>query len=300
MRTNRRRILAAALLLLITGGLIWWFAIFFGLGEPVYDGHRINYWIYESRSVAPVSRQVPVAIPSSALLVTTNSGRIVLSPTSSILTLSPVVFTPPDSPPLDLRAVPYLVKALRRRDGPWQGYYSNLWPKLPAWWRARFPPPIPADEIAARAIRMLALTGPASPRAIQALADLAAGNRVSSLRASAIESLVAIGAQNTDAIKALVRIAREARDAGTRLLAIDSLSQIGAQNEPAIEGLAQVAQHESFSGTRFYAIHRLVETGGNNEIVINTLTKLQNDPDLAVRTTATNLLKKIENLPGGQ
>jgi hypothetical protein len=96
---NRGRIVLAVVAFAMVCGLAVWTLMDHHLSPPnlVYDGHPLSYWV----------RYVP------------------------LVTAGPTLELFPRS--IDSNAVPYLVQALKIRDGAFRRAYIRLWPHLPGW-----------------------------------------------------------------------------------------------------------------------------------------------------------------------
>ncbi len=105
--------------------------------EPVYDGKPISYWIDHPTNYYPTVGNFY------------KGGEFPKS--------------------VDARAVPYLIRALKRGEGPLQPKYNAAWWKFPAWMQKMLPYPYPSVIIRASAANELARLGPAAKPAIPAL-----------------------------------------------------------------------------------------------------------------------------------
>src|SRR5580692_10793116 len=98
MRKQRVIILAPAFVAAL--GLIWWTAANRPppVRDPVYQGYPVSYWVHLPLSAANASTHPPIPWP----LLNSNS-------------------------------LPYLLQALKERDGPLLGAYLRLRPHFPGW-----------------------------------------------------------------------------------------------------------------------------------------------------------------------
>jgi hypothetical protein len=159
---KKRLCLACGVLLAAAVGGALWLASLNREPEPVYNGMRISYWLTNITQYRFLSGGA-----LSIFLPSTNWVHLQADLDFPFRT-DPLA---PSSLLADPRAVPYLVKALRRDR--WIGvacYRSWVWPKLPPLMKSHLPPP-PVDNpiIRMRSAEILSSMGEAAGPAIPAL-----------------------------------------------------------------------------------------------------------------------------------
>lgn len=129
--------------------------------EPSYQGQRVSHWIKVLNN-----------------MTTDGQGMSYWEGDHPILEIGPP-------------AIPYLIKALRKKDTLANKAVVALWPKLPGSLQRKVPRPIPAALLRASAARGLGLFGPeaavAAPDLIEALHDK--DNWVRTAAANAFEQI---------------------------------------------------------------------------------------------------------------
>lgn len=162
-------------------------------------------------------------------------------------------------PRVDSNAVPYLIKALDRHDGRIRHNYCTVWRKLPTWAQKWLPKPFLPVYIRLNAVEALGEIGPGAKRAIPALSRVATGDKVPVVRWLAVGSLGRIGIEEQGARLALV------------------------------EALQDRASLVSYTAMLVLAGDRMAE--GNPT---NTLVQLLRDSDHAIRSCASNVLRRMD------
>jgi hypothetical protein len=148
--------------------------------EPVYRGKPVSYWIDRAGQDVPGADYFPK---------------------------------------VDSNAIPYLVKALKRRTGPLPEIYSKIRTNSPAFVRRRLRVllPVTAWKVRAGAAQVLGRIGTNSAPAISGLLRVLKEEDAALVRVSAVESLQNIGRGNDTVLKAIIAAlqdkAPEVRDA---------------------------------------------------------------------------------------
>jgi hypothetical protein len=127
-------------------------------------------------------------------------------------------------PKADSKAIPYLVHALRARNGVVTKFYAGSWAKAPQWMQQHLPTPVTLDAamVRANAAQALGRLGTNSPSAISGLMRVLKEDDVSYVRVFAAESLQDIGKGNELVAKSMIEAlhdrAPEVRDAASDAL----------------------------------------------------------------------------------
>ena len=236
---SRRKIVLAAGVVALLSLSVAWLSGLFAPREPVYAGHPISYWINLTND-PPVGLILASIYPQPA----TN-------------------YSDYPFPAVDSNAVPYLLQALKRRNGRWQKFYTKWEPKLPAWIQKLVPVPVSADTIHANAAFMLGTIDPVSIESIRAL----------------IEAL------KLDA----------GRFAGSA--EIGALRQLGGPNDRGVRELVEIAATEGDRVLQICAIQALATARRGNLLVVSALGKLKDDTNKDVRDAAVSALNNYTAKP---
>jgi hypothetical protein len=155
---------------------------------------------------------------------------------------------------VDSNAVPYLLDALKRRDGPLRTAWINLWGHLPGWLTGRVARPISASEV----------------------------------RFNSCGILAALASHGRPAIPELIRILREDDDSRVRLNAASALGELaGREDEAAVEALAAAANNDRGPGVD------IVASGALSHINWKAATKagVANAPPVAPPTNPAGVVR---------
>lgn len=230
MRQRRGVRLALCILLVAVAGAVAWQVL--RVREPVYRGRPISFWIKRWGDVyAPWDPQYP-DFDRGGLWWLPGAGP---------------------------KAVPFLIKALNRRDGLWGKHYEKLWLQSPPWLRARLPRPILAVLI----------------------------------RVNAASALGAMGAAAKPAVPALLAMMRKSQLSPERTSACSALGQLAKQDHTVRAALIKCLS-DTQPGVRSGAAFALAVAGPPAREAVPALLRCLQDPDVNTRSTATNALAEIQ------
>jgi hypothetical protein len=159
---KKSRILLVALVVVVMIGLAW-VLVPSGPADQVYEGHPVSYWLRNGRSGTAIS------VASLPFIAGYANVR------------------------LDSNAVPFLAKALQRRDGSMQFVYANVWARMPAGLRKYLPTPVAAAKVRVNAEALLDQMEGEARDAIPALILTLRGDEDEHVRAYAAIALREIG-----------------------------------------------------------------------------------------------------------
>ncbi len=183
---RKRNVITLAAAIVAVLGLMWC-GVASQPPDPVYGGRPLSYW----------------ADPSAWTSIW-------------------VKFPPP---PLDSNALPYLVDALKKKDGPLRRSYNDLWPHLPGWMQEHLPIP----------------------------------RYLSNVRWESCHLLSTFGVRAQSAIPELRRMLREDEYWQVRLAAAFALGKIARRDDkPVVEALVAAATKDKDTHVRGQAAHALV------------------------------------------
>jgi hypothetical protein len=197
--------------------------------------------------------------------------------------------------PMD--GVPILVKALSKGTGPWERFYSKIWPKLPSVLSGRLPKPADESEFRRSAAVRLRLMGTnaliAVPALVQALHDDNDGVRMHAI--GTLSALLPVMGQ--ERIRILPQIIEATRDPFycVRYYSMFCLGKYPDQAKIAVPAVVN-ALADSTPEVRSAAITSLMQlhAQGANKAAVPALLKLLEDGNEMVRTSAANALKDID------
>lgn len=183
---KKRRVIILATAVVTALGVIWWMAASRppAVVDPVYAGHHLSYWL------------------SPSVFTGQNFAARELSFIHSSL---------------DSNAVPYLVQALRTRDGTLRVAYERLWSHFPVWLRARVPYPASAAEVKRDSCFFLQGMGATARPAIQELTRVLRQDESEPVRNGALYALGQIASPDDErVVDALIAAATKDRDPNLR------------------------------------------------------------------------------------
>ncbi|HWW02988.1 MAG TPA: HEAT repeat domain-containing protein [Candidatus Acidoferrum sp.] len=206
----RKRVqIALAVLLVAVAGVTLWQVV--REPEPAYQGRPVSYWI---------SRWGDIYAPWNADYPDYDRGPIGWLPAA------------------DSNAIPFLVKALKRRDGLLGRAYPRMWLGLPPWIRARLPRPILAGLVRVNAAFALGQMGAAGRPAVPALLQALRENKSRRETALLCLALGKIGKQE-QAVKATLRATLSDKRPGVRSATADALAVMGGSAKDAVPALVR-------------------------------------------------------------
>ena len=220
---RKRFQIALAVLLLVLAGVIAWQVL--RVPEPVYDGKPANYWIRRSGETYEGS----------------DFGRTGYFPKT------------------DSNAIPYLVRALHRRESRFSKAYLRIWLRSPAWIKNRSPTPVIAEQV----------------------------------RRSTAEALGRMRDTGKAAIPALCDALRDDESMDVRIWAAMSLGKLGKGDEQATMALFEVLANKD-SPIQRYAAGALAEIGTSARIAVPVLIECLSCDDMPLRIAASDALKQID------
>jgi HEAT repeat protein len=267
---KRWPVLGVVLLVAVAGGLLLWSP--WVPQEPVYDGHKISYWLTNWKIV-------------SSLDYTDQLDHHSISQAVG-----------------DSNAVPFLIKALSR--DAWFGaacYRKWIWPKLPPGIQAHLPPPAPDNPtIRLNAIYVLSQMGYLPQPAIPALIQTSRQDEQLQVRYQAMWALADIGKSDRNATAALTQAIKD-KDWNIGIVAAKALSKIDPE-APVREGAsvaALVRRLRALSTTGLgpgptTAAEFITGLNKGDSNVTAAVTDALRDVDRWIREAATNALTRID------
>jgi HEAT repeats len=195
--------------------------------EPHYAGKPVSYWIARSGEYYEGS----------------DFGRIGGFPRNA-----------------DSNAIPYLLKALNKRENVFSGPYFKIWLKLPVQVQSRLPPPINAEQ----------------------------------MRYSTAMSLGYMGNVGKATIPALIRALKEDDSEHVRGESACALGRLGNQETLVIVALTN-ALNDRAAFVREQAADALALSGRAAQSAVPALVKCRDDKYAEVRSNAKNALKAIDS-----
>jgi hypothetical protein len=170
-------------------GGLGWWALTPNPPDPVYNGHHLSYWVYLSEWPA--------------------DGQIAVT--------------------LDSNSVPYLVQALKTKDGAPHKAYRYLYYRLPHRLQSHMTITADAWMVRCRACELLGTLGPNARPAISDLIRLLKESNAGTARFSAAWALGNIANRNDQTVvEALVAVTKE-NDPGTSFAAAEALKSINPE-----------------------------------------------------------------------
>ncbi len=203
---KKRHILLFSLVVTAFGGFAW--LVLRPPPQPVYEGKPLGYWL-----------RYPTLTPESNLPVL---GGVSMR-----------------FPKVDSNAIPFLTKALERKDGSFEKQYRKLWVKLPPRFRSHLPKPAFPGEIRGNAASILGKMGTNAKPAIPALISIMKCDESRNARFSAATSLLSIGGGEETVKEAFREVSNDkSQSEGVRIMAQCYLQPA----RPVAAGSATVAE----------------------------------------------------------
>jgi HEAT repeat protein len=265
---NKRRIAFAAAITMGMVGIIW---IVTRPREPVYQGKRVGEYINDlaliiEHNSAPVPEMVRQGIQPDDPAI------------KAICAIAP-------------EAIPYLRRAIRRKDSWQEKGLAFLRAKLPSRLSKRLPQARPMYLIGLRegAIRSCAAIGPSArellPDLIGCFNDLRARNM-------AYYAVCEIGPQPEN-LTALIAILKTSGDRGARAYAAACIGKSGIVNRESISALTTAAQGPD-PLVPIFALEALANLGPKAQSALPEIESLAKSPNRVIRVAAAGALWKIQ------
>lgn len=141
-------------------------------------------------------------------------------------------------PPVDSNALPYLVNALKKRDGPLRSAYCSVWPLFPQWVTKRVPRPLPAADLRANACQFLRILRPGARAAIPELLHLLRDDDDFWVRGNAAAALGEIANSEDKPVVEALLAATGDKDPTVRSFTVTALGDIAiGEDKPVLEAL---------------------------------------------------------------
>jgi HEAT repeat protein len=264
----KRRIMVGGLSVVMLGGLAW---LALRPHEPVYQGKRVGEYLDQlakafenNRNPTPGRAYVEVKADDPAV--------------KAIYACGP-------------NAIPFLRRALRKKDGQAEKTMALLRTKLPARLSKRLPSSKSAYLAGLRdaAIRGLAALGPTAKEALPDLIDCFSD---SISRNMAIYAVTEIGPQSEN-LPALLTILKTSSDPGARACAAMCIGIVGLAHRDVLAALLQ-ASRDKTPYVRASAIGALGGLGSNALAAVPMLTGFLQEPDRDLRINTAKALWKIQ------
>jgi HEAT repeat protein len=163
-----------------------------------------------------------------------------------------------DVPAFDSNAVPALVRNVAWREGVWHRLYEAAWPKLPSRVKRFLPKPFPAAMAQFHAIMALEALGPQATGAVPGLLRVLKTDRKNSVRPEAPYALLLVDKENPKVRAGVMEALKDP--------------------DPQVRGATLVA---------------LINVHAEGPDVASAVRTLVNDTNVAVRTWADQLLRRI-------